>query len=624
MPAGYQLTPAEQAALAENGSARDKAAAASGQFAQTFNQPIANQGVRSGATQVPNASTPPPNAPAAPTAGKENLFTGLCEALNAHQQELVKSKQYEIADVYEIVFDPPSLGGALVKKPGTTNLSTTAMQTPNSATKVDPASNKVAINTQSWQVLHGTQIVQLIDHVMRSSTFITDQQLWQYDPVFDPKTGIQQLVKNPSAGNGVTWFKISVRATQLGVDNKRKDSAYKMTFIITPYRLAQMSSEYFATIPYRGVHKSYNYWFTGLNTQILNFEQQYNNMYHLTLSGIGNGIVQNQSVSYRDQYRKTFMAASASRTPGATGKTNEPGDNAAAFLYDPEAQAHVKLTIVGDPAWLQQGEVSTGVSVPNFNFNPFNADGGINFDSQQILFDVSFNQPTDYNFNTGIMDVNSKNTARNGPLGGLPQQNFTYVATRCKSTFSKGEFKQELEGKLVIEQPTTPATAAAAVAGGNGRAGAPAAPTASGSRDTANSAAGSGYQNEAQQNADGNGSAASSGYQNEAQQNADNGPATPQPASPPGAPNSDGSIVGGSDTPPPKIDTNSPIQANAEETAAVQAYVAAGGTFPRGTGPITSGPLYDAVLSAKSSLAARQQASAVNTTPPQVIAKDDS
>jgi len=33
--------------------------------------------------------------------------------------------------------------------------------------------------------------------------------------------------------------------------------------------------------------------------------------------------------------------------------------------------------------------------------------------------------------------------------------------------------------------------------------------------------------------------------------------------------------------------------------------------------------LYDAVLSAKSSLAARQQASAVNTTPPQVIAKDD-
>ena len=601
MPAGYQLTPAEQAALAENGSARDKAAAASGQFAQTFNQPIANHGVRSGATQVPDASTPPPNAPAAPTAGKENQFTGLCEALNAHQQELVKTYPGYVADIYEIVFDPPSLGGALVKKPGATNLSTTAMQTPNSATKVDPTYNKVATNTQGWQVLHGTQIVQLIDHVMRSSTFITDQQLWQYDPIFDPKTGIQKLVKNSAAGtNGVTWFKISVRATQLGVDKKRKDNAYKMTFIITPYQLAQMSSEYFATVPYRGVHKSYNYWFTGLNTQILNYEQQYNNMYHLTLSGLGTVQAETNSVSYRDQYRKTFMAASASRTPGATGKTNEPGDNAAAFFYDPEAQAKVKLTIVGDHAWLQQGEVSTGVSVPNFNFNPFNADGGINFDSQQILFDVSFNQPTDYNFNTGIMDVNANNTARNGPLGGLPQQNFTYVATWCKSTFSKGEFKQELEGKLVIEQPTTPAAAASAVAGGNGRARAPAAPTASGSRDTTNSAVSSGYQNEDQQNADGNGASAPSGYQNEEQQNADNGPPTPQPASPPGDPTSSGSIdynagLAGTSGAPPTLSQqiNAVAQAN---------------------GPVA--PL----------TAEQQQIQALGATlnKPQVIAKDDS
>jgi uncharacterized tellurite resistance protein B-like protein len=48
MASGYQLTPEELKAVAENGSARDKAAAASGQFAQTFNQSIANQGIRAG------------------------------------------------------------------------------------------------------------------------------------------------------------------------------------------------------------------------------------------------------------------------------------------------------------------------------------------------------------------------------------------------------------------------------------------------------------------------------------------------------------------------------------------------------------------------------------------------
>jgi len=48
--------------------------------------------------------------------------------------------------------------------------------------------------------------------------------------------------------------------------------------------------------------------------------------------------------------------------------------------------------------------------------------------------------------------------------------------------------------------------------------------------------------------------------------------------------------------------------ATAEETAAVNAYIAAGGTFPRGTGPITSGPLFDAVVDAKAALVARQEA----------------
>jgi hypothetical protein len=572
MPAGYQLTPAEIAAVLENGSVRDKAAAASGQFAQTFNQSIATQGVRSGATQVPSTAQSPAKASAAPVAGKQNQFTGLCEALNQHQRELANTYPGYVADVYDIVFDPPSLGGALVKKPGPTNLSTTAMQTPNSAAKVDPTINKVATDTQSWQVLHGTQIVQLIDHVMRSSTFITDQQLWRYDPIFDPKTGIQQLVKNPSAGtNGVTWFKISVRATQLGYDKKRKDNAYKMTFIITPYRLAQMASEYFTTIPYRGVHKSYNYWFTGMNTQILNYEQQYNNMYHLTLSGIGKEIVQNQSVSYRDQYRSTFMAASASRTPGAVGKTNEPGDNAAAFLYDPVSQSQVKLTIVGDPAWLQQGEIGTGVNVPNFNFNPFNADGGINFDSQQILFDVSFNQPVDYDFNTGIMNVNSNNTAKNGPLGGLPQQNFTYVATKCKSMFSKGEFKQELQGKLLIEQPTTPAAAKAAVAGANGRPTTPKKPAASGSRETTRITAVSEIEYDQMGNP-----ISSTGTDTTTSKQ----PPAPQPAAPPKAPTSSGDVAPANTPAPPDSVAVSGNEKTGFELKKEQALARAGVSTP--------------------------------------------
>ena len=46
-------------------------------------------------------SSAPPNASAAPVK-TDKVFTGLCEALNAHQQYLVQSGKYEVADVYSI------------------------------------------------------------------------------------------------------------------------------------------------------------------------------------------------------------------------------------------------------------------------------------------------------------------------------------------------------------------------------------------------------------------------------------------------------------------------------------------------------------------------------------------
>jgi hypothetical protein len=100
------------------------------------------------------------------------------------------------------------------------------------------------------------------------------------------------------------------------------------------------------------------------------------------------------------------------------------------------------MRIVGDPAWLQQGEVGLGVTARTFTFKPFNADGAINYDSQAVIFDISWNQPQDYDFSVGIMNVNNQQ--------GRARQNYTYTAVSCKNFFSKGRFEQELEGKLQI------------------------------------------------------------------------------------------------------------------------------------------------------------------------------
>jgi hypothetical protein len=465
----------------------------------------------------------PPKATAAPTKGNSNLFTGLCEALNQHQQELVKKKYYEIADEYAIEFASSAISGAQVVKPGPVTYKNTAAKDTNTAqAKLDSDTDQVNVNSQEWNLLAGTQIVQFIDQVMRSSRYITDQQTGNYDA--DGKW----VPSKTANSNGVTaWYKISVTAKQLGYDKKRRDNAYRMTFIISPYAINQMDSPYFPTSTYRGAHKAFNYWFTGLNTQILSYEQEYNNAYYTTMTGNATGLATPPPTG-RDQRKRTYMATSEQRGQGQANYVNEPADNAASFLYSVSDFAQVNMKIVGDPAWMQQGEVSTGVSAQTFDYKPFNPDGTINFDSQEVTFTVSFNRPTDYNFSTGIMNVNA--------ASGAPQETFAYIATSCKNVFSKGQFTQELSGSL-LPLGSNPSSSSST----NNRPAAPA--TAIGARSSPRTA----EQIVAEQNAAFEYGTNEGSEQTRllAEQDAglfDEAPPTPQPAPPPEPPTSSGDI----------------------------------------------------------------------------------
>jgi len=348
-----------------------------------------------------------------------------------------------VADIYEIEFTP-GMGAASMQRPGETDKKKVPMQDAKTAKdKLNPATNSVNAKGRSMEVNAGMQIVQFIDQVMRNSTYITDQQLADIDAE-------GKATPNGKSTTGQTaWYKISVQATQLGYDKKRHDHAYKMKFVISPYAINTMQSEFFPNSRFRGAHKRYNYWFTGANSEILNFEQDFNNLYRLIISGIAPGIQKQARTDFRDQYRRTALATSEQSSQGADNYIGEPAANAADFLYSPTDQAKVRLRIVGDPAWMQQGEIAVGVNARTFNFEPFNTDGTINYDSQEVVFDISWNRPADYNFDTGLMDVNANNTKNNEP-----QENATYTAIKCKNIFSKGRFEQELEGRLLIEFDT--------------------------------------------------------------------------------------------------------------------------------------------------------------------------
>lgn len=386
----------------------------------------------------------PSKAPAAPKGNTKEIFTGLAEALNTWQAQLKAEGKIDEKDEYEIVFTP-GLKDSKLTRPGETDKSKVPLQTNNSAKNLNPKTNSVSSNSRGMQVSAGTPIVQVIDQVMKNSTYITDQQILS----LDAEGKATPTGKSPTGQTA--WYNITVEATQLKYDQQRRDHAYHMKFVISPYAINTMQSNFFLNSRYRGSHKSYNYWFTGANDAIIHFEQNFNFLYRLIISGIGDDIKQKQRTDFRgrDQYRRVAVVTSEQSSQGNNGQIGEPGANASDFLYSPSDMATVKIRIVGDPAWMQQGEISKGVSERTFNFNPFNADGGINYDSQEVVFDISWNRPADYNMNTGLMEVTANNTKNNEP-----QENATYTAVTCKNFFSKGRFEQELVGKLLVEYET--------------------------------------------------------------------------------------------------------------------------------------------------------------------------
>jgi hypothetical protein len=105
-----------------------------------------------------------------------------------------------------------------------------------------------------------------------------------------------------------------------------------------------------------------------------------------------------------------------------------------------------KMRIIGDPAWIQQGSISGGVNAKEFSFSPFFPDGTINFDAEQVMFEISWQRPKDYDITTGLADPYAGGNVKDR----LPIQSTVYHATRVISEFRQGKFEQTIEGSLFM------------------------------------------------------------------------------------------------------------------------------------------------------------------------------
>ena len=393
----------------------------------------------------------PPKASGAPTSSQV-VKQGLMASLNKYQQELVKNGKYEVADTYSIEFDQNpdfpdlNIADATLRLPGSTvtqnrtSMGVAAETNPNAT--LNPDTDAMKINNRNYSITAGMQIIQVIDLVIRNSSYIANQQLTTID-----SSGVErpdgQAQKKP-----MSWFQISMEARQGKYDKLRRDYAYNIVFVVTPYTLQNFDSTYFPLTKFRGVHKSYPYWFTGQNTAVLDFTANFNNLYNLTVTGTSPedsgtaAIRRNFTSSMRDIAKYTYAASSTENRTGEEGRALEAQANAAEYLYSPGNMGDGHLRIIGDPAWIQQGSMAGRVNAAEFSYSPFLPDGTINFDAQQVMYEVAWQRPNDYNLNTGLADPYAGGDIKNR----LPIQSPVYQATRVISEFRQGRFEQTIKG----------------------------------------------------------------------------------------------------------------------------------------------------------------------------------
>ena len=439
------------------------------------------RGLLSGDPQYNTAEVDNATSTAAPAPGKANsapstkrtIRQGLMGAMNDFQKKLVEEGKYEVADQYEVVFANGAefIADASIIKPENVvkNLSATPMAPPvtKDASGLDPSRVSVDSNVRNYAITAGQQIVQVLDLILRNSTYVTDQARvvnQEETEIFEDELGnVIELPKNTPPTANIIWHNITMTAVPIKYDKKRNDYAYKITYIVNPYKVQNFDSKYFPIPKFGGIHKSYKYWWTGENTGVLDYQVTFNHLYNMTVSGSEPGnsatdrIRQQRSSSMRDIAKYVYQARSSESSQGAKGAGNEISANAAEYLYSPKDLAETKLKIVGDPAWISQGSMSEGVNPGNFNYLGFNSDGTINFDSQQVLFEIAWQRPRDYNLNKGLADpYENVNGARE------PIQSNIFIAKKCVSEFRQGRFEQTIDGAIYVwpipSGQNTPAT----------------------------------------------------------------------------------------------------------------------------------------------------------------------
>jgi hypothetical protein len=200
--------------------------------------------------------------------------------MNEYEQQQIEEGIFDEANTYELIFTDSILADASLVPPGETDKTNTPMgpNNPTAAQQLNPAAGSVNTKAKNNSATAGTTLLQFIDNTLAASTYISKQQ----NTIIDPVTG--KSVPQKTTASIMGWWRIGLQAKPIAYDPKRNDYAYAITYQVSPYLVNDIKNPYFPQGVFRGVHKSYKYWFTGENSEILDYNQDFNYLYYTVVN----------------------------------------------------------------------------------------------------------------------------------------------------------------------------------------------------------------------------------------------------------------------------------------------------------------------------------------------------
>lgn len=302
------------------------------------------------------------------------------------------------------------------------------------AVSIDPTSKTISISA-------GTPILSVIDNIIVKSSYISEALKESVNEAAAP-VGKQTPVIKP-----LSWYSINPIATVKTRDEKLKNWTYNIEYQISKFEVAYIRSQYVAAVSkFVGPTKEYNYWFTGKNSEVLSYEQTYDNLYYI----IDNLTVNSSPDSNNtNSPTGTQNGSQGDQTAGKQNKGSMINNNVRVQLYSPSDLAMAKMRIMGDPDYLM---TAVGVSQSNSttNFQKFTGPGGsISPYGGQVFVQLKFNTASDYS-NDGLMTVNNQiQFYETDAVSKAGIEGIVYRVQSVDTVFAAGKFTQTLHMILV-------------------------------------------------------------------------------------------------------------------------------------------------------------------------------